>query len=224
MNVPAGMSFAEAASIPEAWTTAYQLLYEIAKVKPDETVLIHAAASGVGTSLIQLCGHLGASSIAICSNQGKVEYCKKLGSFDGICYKKIPKFHERVDNITNHEGVDVILDPVMGSFFNANLECLGMDSRWIIYGFMGGVKVEQANMMKLLNKRASILTTTLRNRSDEYKQNLIQNMERDCYPAFESGDLKVIIDSTFALSNAKDALLYMQQNLNMGKIVLENDL
>ena len=69
MNIPPSMSFSDAAAIPEAWTTAYQLLYKIAKVKEDETVLIHAAASGVGTCLIQLCNMIGASSIAICSNQ-----------------------------------------------------------------------------------------------------------------------------------------------------------
>ena len=92
-----------------------------------------------------------------------------MGCFDGICYKKTPNFNERVDNITNHEGVDVILDPVMGTFFHANMESLGMDSRWVIYGFMGGIKVENVNMMKLLNKRGNILTTTLRNRSDQYK-------------------------------------------------------
>lgn len=104
----------------------------------------------------------------------------------------------------------MILDPVMGSFFNSNMECLGMDCRWVIYGFMGGIKVEQANMMKLLNKRASILTTTLRSRSDEYKKNLIADMEKDCYPAFESGELKNIIDSSYPLSNASEALLYMK--------------
>lgn len=186
--------------------------------------MIHAAASGVGTCIIQLCNMIGANSIAVCSNQQKVEYCKELGCFDGICYKKIPKFHERVDNITNHEGVDVILDPVMGTFFHENMDCLGMDSRWVIYGFMGGFKVEEANMMKLLSKRANILTTTLRNRSDEYKHNLMKDMERDCTAGFESGVLKPIIDRTFTLSNASEALLYMQQNLNMGKIVLENDL
>lgn len=87
MNVPRGMSFGEAASIPEAWVTAYQLLYKVAQVQEDETVLIHAAASGVGTCLIQLCNLIGASSIAICSNHEKVQFCKQLGSFDGICYK-----------------------------------------------------------------------------------------------------------------------------------------
>ena len=104
----------------------------------------------------------------------------------------------------------MILDPVMGTFFHVNMDCLGMDSRWVIYGFMGGFKVEEANMMKLLSKRASILTTTLRNRSDEYKHDLMRDMERDCTPGFESGVLKPIIDKTYPLSNASEALLRMK--------------
>ena len=67
----------------------------------------------------------------------------------------------------------MILDPVLGSFFQENLECLGMDARWVIYGSMGGIKVKEANMMKLMGKRASILTSTLRNRDDNYKAELI---------------------------------------------------
>lgn len=99
--------------------------------------------------------------------------CRKLGSFDGINYKQTPLFSERVKLITDGDGVDVIMDPVLGSFFEENLNCLGYDSRWVIYGSMGGIKVIDANFMKLLNKRAFILTSTLRNRTDEYKTELI---------------------------------------------------
>ena len=89
--------------------------------------------------------------------------------------------------ITDGEGVDVIQDPVLGTFFNCNLDCLAMDSRWVIYGTMGGHRIKEANLMKLVGKRASILTSTLRNRSDLYKTKLLSDMERDCWPAFESG-------------------------------------
>ena len=88
----------------------------------------------------------------------------------------------------------MIMDPVLGSFFEENLNCLGYDSRWVIYGSMGGIKVIDANFMKLLNKRGSILTSTLRNRSDEYKTELIQEMARELTPGFISGELKPIID------------------------------
>ena len=116
------------------------------------------------------------------------------------------------------------MDPVLGSFFDENLNCLGLDSRWVIYGSMGGIKVVEANFMKLLNKRAFILTSTLRNRTDEYKAELIQDMARDLTPGFLSGELKPIIDQTFVMSDAKLALSYMQDNLNIGKIVLISDL
>jgi len=80
----------------------------------------------------------------------------RLGAFEGINYKQYPSYTERVKLVTDGEGVDVILDPVLGTFFNCNLECLGMDSRWVIYGAMGGVKIKDVNLMKLLSKRASI--------------------------------------------------------------------
>jgi NADPH:quinone reductase-like Zn-dependent oxidoreductase len=99
-----------------------------------------------------------------------------------------------------------------------------MDARWVIYGMMGGIKIHEANMAKLINKRASILTSTLRNRTDEYKTNLIRDMERDCTHGFESGELAPIIDKTFELTAASEALDYMQHNLNIGKIILHNDL
>ena len=112
--------------------------------------------------------------------------------------------------ITDGDGVDVILDPVLGTFFNCNLECLGMDSRWVIYGAMGGVKIKEANMMKLMSKRASILTSTLRNRSDDYKTGLVRAMEKDCMPQFANGTLKPIIDKEFELSQAPLALEYVK--------------
>ena len=97
----------------------------------------------------------------------------RLGAFCGVNYKRYPFYAERVKLMTDGEGVDVILDPVLSTFFNCNLECLGMDARWVIYGAMGGVKIKEANMLKLMNKRASILTSILRTRTDDYKGELI---------------------------------------------------
>lgn len=141
----------------------------------------------MGTSMIQLCKMAGAHSIAVSSSHGKLEQCKKLGAFDGINYKQTPIYSDRVKMMTDGDGVDVIQDPVLGTFFNCNLECLAMDSRWVIYGTMGGFKIKEANLMKLIGKRASIHTSTLRNRSDAYKKELLSNMERDCWPSFENG-------------------------------------
>jgi NADPH:quinone reductase-like Zn-dependent oxidoreductase len=133
-------------------------------------------------------------------------------------------YSERVKLITDGDGADVIMDPVLGTFFNCNLECLGMDSRWVIYGAMGGIKIKEANMLKLMNKRATIHTSTLRNRSDDYKSELIKEMEEYCNPGFDSGELRPIIDKTFDLSHSSEAIQHLQKNLNIGKIVLMNDL
>lgn len=223
MNLPKGMAFNQAAAIPEQWITAYQLLFKVANIQPGETALVLAAASGVGTSLIQLCKLTGANSIAACRTMSKIKACKDLGAFDGVICAN-PNFETRVQLITDGEGVNVILDPVLGSFFKPNLDCLGMDARWVIYGAMGGTTLKDVNMMKLLNKRANILSSTLRNRTDEYKTKLIRDMEELCIPAFETGKLNVVIDSTYDLSHASEALEYMKQNKNTGKIVLINNL
>lgn len=112
----------------------------------------------------------------------------------------------------------------MGNFFNCTLDCLAFDSRWIIYGFMGGIKIKEANLMKLLNKRASILTSTLRNRSDDYKTDLILAFSERLMPGFKSGELAPHIYKTVALSDAKHGLDMMSQNVNTGNIVFMNDL
>ena len=75
--------------------------------------------------------------------------------------------------MTNGQGADVILDPVLGTFFANNLNCLAKDARWVVYGAMGGTKIKDANLAKLLGKRASLMTSTLRDRSDDYKTRLI---------------------------------------------------
>ena len=107
----------------------------------------------------------------------------------------------------------MIQDPVLGGTnFDQNLDCLAMDSRWVIYGSMGGIKVNNANLVKPLLKRSSILFSTLKSRSDEYKAKLIAEMYRECKPKFESGQLKPIIDKTFKLSEVADAHTYIESN------------
>ena len=114
--------------------------------------------------------------------------------------------------MTNGMGADVIMDPVLGTFFESNLKCLAKDARWVVYGAMGGTKIKDANLMKLLGKRASLMTSTLRDRDDDYKTRLIQDFERDCIPAFEDGSLKIIMDSIHRISEAPVAFEKMSNN------------
>lgn len=104
--------------------------------------------------------------------------------------------------ITDHEGVDLILDPVLGSFFEESLNCLAKDARWVIYGTMGGFRLKEGtNMLKLLGKRATIYSSTLRDRSVEYKSELVREMAEECMPAFKNGTLKPVIDKSYNMSD-----------------------
>lgn len=133
-------------------------------------------------------------------------YLYRLGSFDTVNYKTLPNYEQLVSLETGGKGADVILDPVLASFFKNNMECLAMDSRWVMYGAMGGVRIKEASLKHFKDKRASILTSTLRNRTDEYKTQLIKDMVAYTKTGFESGELKPIIHSILNLSNAKEAM------------------
>ena len=148
-----------------------------------------------------------------------------LGASHVINYKETPEFGSLVKEFTGGKGVNVIQDPVLGGTnFNQNLDCLAMDSRWVIYGSMGGIKADNANMVKPLLKRSSILFSTLKSRSDEYKANLIKEMYDVCKPKFLSGELKPIIDRTYNLSEVVEAHKFIESNQSIGKVVLLNDL
>ena len=115
--IPASMTYHSAAAISEVWLTAFQLISYIGKIQPGQTVLIHAGASGVGTSLIQLAAKIGAKAIVTAGSEEKIEYCKTLGATEGINYKTTPEFSAKVLELTRGAGVDLLLDPVGASHF-----------------------------------------------------------------------------------------------------------
>ena len=100
-----------------------------------------------------------------------------------------------------------------------------MDSKWVCYGFLGGFNVEGGfDMRPLFQKRAALMTTTLRGRSLAYKRELTQSFESRCIPEFESGKLKVIVDKEFKMTEITQAMKVVEDNLAVGKIVMLNDL
>nr|AZL94516.1 zinc binding alcohol dehydrogenase domain containing 2 [Nephromyces sp. MMRI] len=220
MKIPTGLSFEQAASIPENWITAYQLLHFIAKIKKGDKVLIHAAASGVGCAAIQLCKIAGASDIIVTSrSQHKLEVCKSLGATTCLLIDDEIDFSQKILNYTNAIGVDVILDPIGSSYFNQNIECCAKDARWVLYGLMGGYQIN-LNLGKLMSRRLNFYTSTLRSRSLDYRSTLIQNFKNSCLDKFEDGTLKTVIDRIFDWNNVKNAHLHMENNSNTGKIII----
>ncbi len=220
MPVPGDMSFEEAASIPEAYITAYQVLCEIAKLKAGEWALIHAGASGVGSAGIQLCKAIGARSVVTVGTDLKAEYCKKLGANYSINYRSQPDWYMRVKEITEGQGADVIIDPIGATYFHHNLNIAAIDGRWILIAAMGGAKVTDVNLAKLLMKRINLIGSTLRSRDLNYKSKLINQFSSDFLSKFDSGELFTQVDRIFNPNQVAEAHRFMEENRNMGKIVL----
>uniref|UniRef100_F7C1V4 Tumor protein p53 inducible protein 3 n=2 Tax=Ornithorhynchus anatinus TaxID=9258 RepID=F7C1V4_ORNAN len=225
MPVPGGLSFPEAAAIPEAWITAFQLLHLLGGVKVGETVLIHAGSSGVGTAAVQLSRLAGAIPLVTCGSLEKVQFAKKLGAAAGFNYKE-EDFARGVLNFTKGAGVNVILDCVGGSYWEKNLSCLATDGRWILYGLLGGGEVQGQLLSKLLHKRGSLITSVLRPRDKKYKEELVRAFTERILPHFSPpGEsprhLAPVIDRVFPLDKIGEAHRHMEGNGNIGKIVLE---
>ena len=184
MRIPRGLDMVQAAAIPEVWLTAYQLLHLTAQLKPGDLVLLHAGGSGVGTAAVQLVRLAGARSFVTAGTDSKVATALSLGAEAGANYRS-QDWREEVASWTGGRGVDIILDCIGSSYFAANLESLAMDGRWVVYGLMGGAELSGPVMAGLLRKRANILFSTLRARTDQYKSHLVSEFTKNCLHHFE---------------------------------------
>ncbi|PTO35106.1 NAD(P)H-quinone oxidoreductase [Enterococcus mundtii] len=218
--LPDSLDYVSAAGIAEVFLTAYQTLYWLGKLQKNETVLIHAGASGVGTAAIQLAKHHSQVRVIVTAGSAeKLTFCQELGADEVINYKT-QDFAEEVKKMTDGNGVDVILDFVGASYWEKNLASIATDGRWVLIGTLGGTSVESLDLRVLLQKRIQLIGTLLTPRSDEYKAKLTQEFMQEIDPYFESGVIRPIIDRTFPLSEAKEAHEYMEANKNVGKIIL----
>lgn len=221
MPVPDNLEFNRAAAIPEVWLTAFQLLFLVGRVKKNDTVLIHAGGSGVGTAAVQLCRQFGARAIVVAGSQEKIDLAKSLGAEEGFNYKE-SMFEPKVLKHTDGKGVDLILDCVGGSFFNQNINSIATEGTWVVYGLMGGRTIETGDHLgKILQKRITIVGSTLRARSIQYKESLIADFTQRALPHFSSGEFRPIIDTTLPLDSIQEAHTLMESNKTTGKIVLQ---
>ena len=219
LPVPKGLSMEEAAAIPEVFLTAFQALLWLADLKKDETVLIHAGASGVGTAAIQLAKVVGANVI-VTASAPKHDLCLALGANKAIDYHEGP-FEQAVMDATNGKGVDVVIDFIAAPYLQQNVNCLRTDGRMVLLAVLGGTKVGQFNMGPVLFKRLKIIGSTLRSRNREYQIRLTKDFGDFALELFEKRRLKPVIDHVFDWAEAADAHKLMENNENQGKYVLK---
>ncbi len=220
MKIPENLPFDKAAAIPETFLTAFQALDWLGKLQEKETVLIHAAGSGVGTSAIQLAHHLyDAQIIATAGKQHKLDAAKELGANFAYNYKQ-QNYAEEIISDVGPDSVDVVVDFIGKPYWHKNMEVMAMDGRVVYLSFLGGHKIEELSLIPILRKRLSIMGSTLRNRSEQYKIDLTKDFAQKALSLFRTGTLSPVIDSTFDWTDTEQAHQRMQNNKNTGKIVL----
>ena len=218
MPIPPAMSFEEAAAIPEVFLTAHQALHWLGRLSSDETVLIHAGASGVGTAAIQLAKMTGAR-VLVTASEGKHDVCLNLGADIAIDYR-LEDFADRVHDETDGLGVNVIVDFIGGPYLNQNVRSIAIDGRIVVLATMGGGRVDEFDLRGLFRRRGSIITSLLRNRSLDYKERLTADFVSKMLPSFTDGTLRPVIDRVMDWTDVQNAHRIMGANQNAGKIVL----
>lgn len=230
-KIPGNLAFTEAAAVPEAFVTAYDALVTTAESTAGDTVLVHAAGSGVGTAAVQVAYALGAGVIATSRTETKVERAldlvRELASprpatrtrrVEGIVVKDA-KFAPEVVERTDGRGADVVLDLVGGAYVSEDVACMAPKGRIVVVGLVAGTRAD-VDLGTLLRKRITIVGTVLRSRPIEEKIALARVLERRILPLFDRG-VRAVVDRIFPLADAAKAHRYVADNGGFGKVILE---
>ncbi len=218
MAVPAPVSLADAAAIPEVWITAFDALVAQGGLTAGRTALVHAGGSGVGTAAIQIAKSLGARVI-VTASAAKVAACLELGADRAVDYGA-DDFVAATHLLTDGAGADVILDVVGGDYVDRNLDAVANRGRIIQVGTMSG-GATQVDVGKLMGKRAALVGTVLRARPLEEKIAITRRFATEVLPGFERGHLHPVIDRRYPLAAIAEAHEAMEANQNVGKIVID---
>jgi putative PIG3 family NAD(P)H quinone oxidoreductase len=218
LRIPPGMSFEDAAAVPEAFLTAYDALFLRGELKPGEVVLLHAAGSGVGTAAAAIATVAGARVIAMSRSADKRRKLVALGVHRALDPTP-PNIAEAIWMAAGGEGVDVVVDFLGAASWALNLEVLAARGRLVLVGTLSGAKVE-ADLGQLMRKRLTVVGTVLRSRPLEEKIALVQSFSRTILPLLAAGRLHPVVDRVVPLEDAASAHGVMERNENFGKIVL----
>lgn len=215
LPIPAGLSFAEAACLPETIMTVWSNVFQRMQLKAGENFLVHGGTSGIGVTAIQLAKAFGAQAFATAGNAEKCQFCEDLGAVKCVNYKT----HDFVEELQIYEGMDAILDYVGGDYTAKNIRLLGADGRLCFIASLGGAQ-SQFNILEVMSKRITISGSMLAPRDNVFKAALAQEVEKYVWPLIESGQYKPILYKTFPLEDAAAAHRLMESSEHIGKIVL----
>ena len=216
LPLPPGLSFVEAAAIPETFFTVWTNVFDRGGLKHGETLLVHGGASGIGTTAIMVGKAMGAIVVVTAGSEEKCKACVDLGADVAINYKTRDFVQVCVEK---NIKPDVILDMVGGDYIARNLKAAAMHGRIVQIAFQKGSKVD-IDLLPIMLKRLTLTGATLRPRSVAEKAGIARALEKNVWPLFGAEQLKPIIFRTFPLAEAAAAHALMESGEHIGKIVL----
>ena len=215
LPAPATLALEEAAALPETVFTVYANIFDDAQLKPGETLLVHGGSSGIGVMAIAMAKAIGARVFATASSEDKLAKIRDIGADDAFNYTE-PGWE---DEIANRGGADVVLDMAGGDFVARNLKALNPGGRHVSIAFLRGGTAE-VPIFDIMRKRLRLTGSTMKARPFPEKARLAAAIRRDIWPLIESGRVRPVIDSRFALSDAAEAHRRMENGRHVGKILL----
>ncbi len=215
LPIPEGLSFEEAAGLPETVFTVYANVFEHGALKAGETLLLHGATSGIGVTAIQMAKAAGAKVIATGRGADKAAAARALGA-DVAVDVTAQDFAE----VAKAEGgVDVVLDMVGGDYTAKNLDALKTGGRIVFIAALGGGQLD-VPIFRIMQKRAVITGSTLRPRDPDEKARLAGEVERVVWPWIAAGKVRQKVDATFPLADAAAAHAHLEAGAHVGKVIL----
>ncbi|MDZ7687740.1 MAG: NADPH:quinone oxidoreductase family protein [Halobacteriales archaeon] len=218
LPVPEGMSFEEAAGFPVQFLTAHSCLFEWGGLEDGESVLIQASAGGVGTAAVQLASDLDVEIFGTASTQEKLDLASELGCDHPINYTEVD-FRDVIDEETDGEGVDLVLESVGGDVFDRSMDALAHFGRLVTFGVASG-EVASAENQRLLFENKTVTGFHL-GQASYHDPNKVMKAIPELTQKLGSGELEVILGKEFALEDAGEAHQYIEDRKSSGKVVLK---
>jgi len=218
LPVPPPLRLEEAAALPETFFTVWHNVFERARLRHGETLLVHGGSSGIGTTAILLARAFGAHVIVTAGSAQKCAACRDLGAELAINYHE-SDFVEATLRATDGRGADVILDMVGGDYLPRNVAAAAVEGRIALIATQGGARSE-LDLRALLVKRLTITASGLRPQPIANKGRIAEALRQNVWPLFASAGLKPVIQARFPLADAAAAHQLMESGAHIGKIVL----
>lgn len=218
LPLPKHVQEREAAALPETFFTVWTNVFDRARLRPGESVLVHGATSGIGSTAIQLAKAFGSPVFATAGTAEKCKAAVDLGAVRAINYKE-EDFVAAIRTATEGAGVDVVVDIVGGDYLSRNLQTLRTNGRLALIGLLGGSNTN-IDLRVVLQKRLTISGSTLRPRTPAEKGVIARELERSVWPLLSEGKVRPIIHAEFPLARASDAHRTLEAGEVIGKVVL----